>query len=304
MDVKDVFPPPQRLTPRRLDRIRSVLLEEISAASRPGWSRRTSRRGRVWLMCAATVVVTAVAVILTVTIPVGRAGRPRAGHSAVALSAGRQILLAAAVTVAHQTPGKYWHVVIRGASVGIPGSAGSYGNVDQWTARDGTFWTSPPCKQGLAGKVVMRMGGGVYETFGLGSISWTYNLVRHWPATAAGLKARIATYSHNKSDQLSALTALELLVPAPPAIRAAAYRAIATFPGVQNRGPVRGGDALFIPAQDGGPLHLVIDPARGLIHSQNWPEATGQMSWTVLAAQWSNQLPKVIPSNKYYCSSR
>ena len=73
-------------------------------------------------------------------------------------------------------------------------------------------------------------------------------------------------------------------------------------PGVQNRGAVKGGRAVFIPARDGGPLLLVLDPATGLIRNETWPEATGQGSWNVLLAQWTNQLPKVVPLNKYYCS--
>jgi len=300
MDDNDVFPPPlfpppQRLDPVQQERIRSALRAEMSTVRAPGRSRRTRRRWQIGLTAAAAGAV-AVAVTLAVTVPGGSPARPAAAPP----SAGSRILLAAAATVASQAPGRYWHLYIHEASAGIPGGAGAVDVIDQWTASGGTFWTSPPCREGT---VVMRDGGSQYETFGLGSGSanWTYDLVRHWPASAAGLRARIATYSHSKSDQLSALTALELLVPAPPAVRAAAYRAIAAFPGVQDRGTVQGGQALFIPARDGGPLRLVIDPATGLIHSEIWPEASGQMSWDVDVAQWANQLPKVVPDNKYYC---
>ena len=69
---------------------------------------------------------------------------------------------------------------------------------------------------------------------------------------------------------------------------------------------VKGGHAVFIPAQDGGPLLLVLDPATGLIHSQTWLEASGpQGSRNVLLAQQTKHLPRVMPNNerdKYCCS--
>jgi hypothetical protein len=301
MGIENVFPQPQRLAPERQERIRSVLLDEMSAAVAPGRPWHTSRRWRVTAAgAAAAAAVTAAAVTAAVVVP--------AGHPAAAPPTGSQILLAAATSVAHQQPGTYWHFLIDWTTANIPGGNGSDA-VDQWIARDGNFWTSPPCKAGLSGKVVMNKGGGQALAFGLGkprkpTPSWTYDLVQHWPASAASLKARIATYATDKSEVLSALIALELIVPAPPGVRAAAYRAIATFPGVQNRGAVKGGHAVFIPARDGGPLLLVIDPATGLIHSQNWPEGPGQMSWTVLIARWTNHLPTVLPPSKYYCSGR
>jgi hypothetical protein len=296
MDIDDVFPPPQRLTPERQERIRSVLLDEISPAA-PGRPRRTNRRSRV-LAAGVSAAAVAVAVTLAVTVPPEvRGGTPPARHPA-AQQTGSQILLAAATSVAHQNPGIYWHIVINQGEPGIPG--GATDTDDQWIAHDGNFWSSPPCKQGLTGKVVMHIPQG--QSFGLGKASWTYDLVQHWPTNPAALKARIDTYTSSKSLRLQALTALELIVPAPPGVRAAAYRAIAMFPGVQNRGTVKGGHAVYIPARDGGPFLLVIDAATGLIHSEENPEATGEFTETVVLAQWANQLPTVLPPNKYYCS--
>ncbi len=306
MDIENLFPPPQRLSPDRQERIRSILLGETSPAVAPSLSPRPSRRWRFMAAAAAAVAaVTAVAVTLAVTIPSGHPGGPPAQHLAAGQPTGRQILLAAAASVAHQNPGRYWHFWIS-ETANIPGSVNSA--VDQWTEHDGNWWTSPPCRQGLTGKVVMHKAGGM--SFGIGKHpttqaipTWTYDLVRRWPTTVAALKAQIGGYAINKTYVLEALVALELLVPSPPALRAAAYQAIATFPGVRNLGTVKGGQALFVPARDGGPLHLVIDPATGLIHRETWPEATGTGTQTVLAAQWTNQLPRVIPPNKYYCSA-
>lgn len=305
MDIDDVFPPPQRLSPQRQERIRSVLLGEVSAPTAAGRPRRTSRRWRQWVPggVAVAAAAAAAAVTLAVTVPSGHPGRQSpAQHPAPARPTGSQILLAAAIGAARQQPARYWHFLISETQANIPGGVNDVD--DQWVARDGNDWTSPPCKAGLSGTVVMPNGG---FSFGLGNPRkiippWTYDLVQHWPVTAAALKARIATYATDKSEELQALTALELVVPAPPGVRAAAYRAIATFPGVQDRGAVQGGHAVFIPAEDGGPLLLVLDPATGLIRSQTWSEAGGQMSWTILLAQWTNELPRVMPLNKYYCS--
>ena len=312
MDTGNVFPPPQRLTPERQDRILSVLLDEMSAPLAPA---RPPRTGRRWQLRAAAVAAataaTVAAVMLTITIPSGRPGaRPPAHHPAAALPTGRQILLAAATSVAHQQPGKYWHIMILETQTNVPANVPG-GNapdtIDQWVARDGNSWSSPPCKAGASVKVVMKNGD---VSFGIGNPrktipSWTYDMVRHWPTSPTALEARIASYSTNKTLVLQALIALELVVPSPPGVRAAAYQAIATFPGVQDRGAVKGGHAVFIPAQDGGPLLLALDPATGLIHSQTWLEPSGpQTSWNVLLAQWTNHLPKVVPLNKYYrCGS-
>jgi hypothetical protein len=304
MNTGSVFPPPQRLTPRQQERIRSILQDEMLADMTPVRSRPASRRARVRIAAiTATAVVAAVTVALAVTVPSSRLdGRTPAHHPAAVVPTGSKILLAAATNVARQQPGRYWHINIYEGETNIPGGVSD--TDDQWTARDGNDWSSPPCKAGLSGEIVMKNGG---VSFGLGNPrkptpSWSYDLVQHWPTSPAALEARIATYSTNKSEELEALIALELVVPAPPGVRAAAYRAIATFPGVQDRGAVKGGQAVFIPARDGGPLLLVLDPATGLIRSETWPEATGQGSWNVLLAQWTNQLPKVVPLNKYYCS--
>jgi hypothetical protein len=307
MDIDDLFPPPQRLTPGQQERIRAVLLDEIPPATAPGRPRRTHRRWRFLVApAAAAAAVTAIAVTLTVVVPAGRSGSgPPSRRADATRPTGSQILLAAAARVAHQHPGKYWHILLDDNEANAPRPASGAGG--QWIAHDGTFWSNPPCRAGLSGKVVMKNADGV--AFSLGNpqnnhLPWTYDLVKNWPTSAAALQARIATYTKyyggDKSDDLEALVALELLVPAPPGVRAAAYRAIAAFPGLQNWGVQMGGQAVFVPAQDGGPGLLVFDRATGLIHSVTVPVGTAT---TVFTAQWTNHLPKVIPRNKYYCAT-
>jgi hypothetical protein len=307
MDVEDLFPPPERLSPGRQERIRSVLLDEISPATRSGRSRHTRRRWRVLAApAAAAAAVTAIAIVAAVMVPAGHpAGRTPARHSAAGRPTLAQILNAAATSVARQHPGKYWHFFINStyAHVAVSGLGGNNFE-DQWIARDGNNWASPVCKPRQSNyKLAMHLGGGTFFGLGNSPAPWTYDRVQNWPTNAAALKALIATYVHDEADQLDALTGLELLLPTPPGVRAAAWRALATYPGVQNRGAVKGGYAVFIPVKNPGPVTMVIDPATGLIVSQKWPYIGGEETQTTIVAQWTNHLPEVIPPNKNYCST-
>ena len=90
-------------------------------------------------------------------------------------------------------------------------------------------------------------------------------------------------------------------VPAPPAVRAAAFEALAVLPGVTSIGAVQGGQELLIPVQPpaasqfpGGKVpagasqeRLVIDPATAQVYSYTNFEGTE----TFLAAYWTNTLP-------------
>jgi hypothetical protein len=303
MDIKELFPPPQRLAPGQQERIRRVLLDEISRATASGRARRTGRRW--WVIAApatAAAAVTALAVTLAVLAsaasPVIEGPAPRSAGTPP--QAARQILLAAAAKVAQQHPGKYWHFSFTSETINISDSGGGP-PVDQWVDHKGTWWTNPECKQGLTDGAVMYLAGGLSDA--LDTTKLTYNLVKHWPTDPAGLTARIASYDSAKNDDLAALAELETEVPAPPGVRAAAYRAMAGLPGVQYQGTVKGGRTVYIPPRDGGPMVLVINPATGLIHAESWqPEPNITSVDTYLVAQWANHLPRVIPRNKYYCS--
>jgi hypothetical protein len=81
-------------------------------------------------------------------------------------------------------------------------------------------------------------------------------------------------------------------LPAPPAVRAAAFRAIATYPGVRVLGAVPGGQGLLLP----GEVRLVVDPATGRVNGTSRYVAGGQ--YTVAApdtakivAEWTDVLP-------------
>jgi hypothetical protein len=96
-------------------------------------------------------------------------------------------------------------------------------------------------------------------------------------------------------------------VPAPPAVRSAALRALATMPNVTNLGAVDGGQALrfsFAPMAadkfpDGklppgsGELTVVINPDTATLVSFT----TYQGTHRILGAGWTDDLPPIIPNN-------
>jgi hypothetical protein len=88
-------------------------------------------------------------------------------------------------------------------------------------------------------------------------------------------------------------------VPAPPAVRAAAFEALAAWPGVKSLGPVKGGVGLLIklrrvPAADWP--RLVVDPATALVRSEGDAKAI-----TVIHTRWTNRLPKIVPLGGKTC---
>jgi hypothetical protein len=318
MDSNDLFPPPQRLTPGQQERIRRILDDEISAATASGRPRRSrgGNRRRWWVFAAplaAAAAVTAIAVTLTVVVPAGRpVVRPTAQHHVTAPTTARQVLLDAAAKVAQQHVGRYWHSL---STINLSSTPS-----DLWFAHDGTAWEDLVCQHGPTGKVFRSVipsskvlpdstpaqRRALGPLFILGNTQLTYDVVQHWPTSATALSARIASYDRNKSDDLNALVSLELTTPAPPGVRAAAFRLMATLPGLQYQGAVKGGYAVYIPARDGGWLRLVIDPASGLIYSEISPmpgHGPGPKTafQTFPVSEWSNQLPRVVPLKQAVC---
>jgi hypothetical protein len=86
-------------------------------------------------------------------------------------------------------------------------------------------------------------------------------------------------------------------VPAPPKVRAAAFRALASLPGVRSLGPVKGGQGLLLPDPDGKNM-LVVDPATSQVRGLSSDVIDGRKvsgSSAITAAEWTNLLPKVTP---------
>jgi hypothetical protein len=309
---------------RLVDQIRGQV-RRPAAGSRGGpRSRRRHRAGWLAGVISLAAAAAAVAVAVAVTAPAHAPARRLA--SAPARPAGaQQILLAAAVTASRQHPGRYWHFEERdSAATQIPPPQGAtWITYQDWIARTSqTVWTwQPPCGTSPAG--VIRNGPGISPPGGIGNVTFTWPALSHLPARPAALYAWLAYHDHFVAagqprpapvtspqpagyryvpmstaavrEQVAAtLISLEWELPAPPALRAAAFRALATFPGLTRLGPAEGGQELLIPFP-GQPrytwIRVIIDPASAQLRSVITSKGTSQIT----IAQWANQLPRIVP---------
>ncbi|MFD0532629.1 hypothetical protein ACFQY7_01240 [Actinomadura luteofluorescens] len=83
-------------------------------------------------------------------------------------------------------------------------------------------------------------------------------------------------------------------VPAPPKVRAAALRALASLPDVKNLGRVPGGQSLQFSGQGGG-TKLVVDPKTSAVSGEGYADINGRqesMGQTTITAAWTNEPPR------------
>ncbi|MEV5750833.1 CU044_5270 family protein [Actinoallomurus sp. NPDC052308] len=278
--------------------------------------RRTRGRRPLVIGAALTAVAGATAVAVVVGTTGGSGGSVNAGgsqahsspgHSAGSLS-GRQVLLAAAST-AERAPagsGTYWHVKIEYYTKTSSGATGT-SVIETWTRRDGRSWA----RSGSPNSPVKENGGkyGYWnDGFTVGSTHLSYRQIQRLPADPAALKKWITHHSELMKDVgqhhgttvsvddviVGGLSGLLEMTPAPPAVRAAAFRALASLPEVRNLGRVDGGQGLQITNSD-GTLRMVLDPATSRIRSSSF---TGKGAKTksgtdkVDAAEWTNAAPR------------
>jgi hypothetical protein len=228
---------------------------------------------------------------------------------------GQQILLAAA-TVAEDKPagtGAYWHVKKSDPVPSWTDGSTRMQILNEWTAHDGTEYVMPENATGVF--QTTKRGG-----FQVGASHLTYGQLEQLPTDPAALKAWITDSFSHPSGQgalkadisaeampgrvANSLSQLLWAVPAPPAVRAAALRALASMPSVTNLGPMDGGQALRIsfppPPTDNfpngklpagaGEIRLVIDPETSMLLSQTNYQGT----FKILTAEWTNEMPKVV----------
>jgi hypothetical protein len=256
--------------------------------------------GRTWL--AGAVSVSAAAAAAAVLFASG-AGAP--------VASARQLLLAAARTAAAapEGSGAYWH--LKQVEDG-PGSQGTT-TQETWTRRDGSSWILDP-----AGRGVWPWQGPA--GFSVGVVQLSFAQLQQLPTDPAGLKAWVAEALKPVTATIPAeaapgeiavaLSSLLYDVPAPAAVRAAAFRALAALPDVTSLGAVGGGQGLLItgpaPPADkfpagrvpagAGEIKLVIDPATSTVRSVTNYQGTE----TILVSQWTDRIPPVakVPSKR------
>jgi hypothetical protein len=286
---------------------RAALLERAAALSPAPERMRRSRLPRMGArlvaagtLTAAAAAATAVIVASGATPPTATPNNPRASVQ----QSGQQILLAAATTAEArpQGSGTYWYV--KTVYTKTVSGKGKEFSAETWTGRDGRSWVrlSPP---GTA--VVSNDGSNGHwaDGFEVGSTELSFGQIQQLPAHPAALKAWIVKHAmgaDSRGNALSgALIGLLSSMPAPPKVRAAAFRSLASLPNVKNLGTVDGGQGLLILSPE-GEIKLVIDPATSRVRDSSFtgvgagPKVGGTV--TVAAAEWTNQLPKVTPSAK------
>ncbi len=332
IDVRDALGEPEPPSHAAYAAARAALLQQAAAARIPdrrGVARR--RPGRlaagIGLTAAAVTAVAAVATALATA--GGPGGEPRAtggrGHHqapamAVSRLSARRILLAAATTAAAaaQSPGRYWYLEETG-----PGPAAKT-TERQWYTHDGSDYTWLVQYKGV-------FLASPHAGFGVGASSLTYRQIEQLPVGAAALTAWItrsfyhpsgpplprglpsARYTPPSRAELPADVALALSnliyqVPAPPAVRAAAFRALAALPDVTKLGH-SGRDVVLrisVPAPPANKfpsgkvpagadeIRLTIDTSALTLRAVSNYQGTT----TVLAARWTNTRPGLIPNSR------
>jgi hypothetical protein len=276
----------------------------------------------------AAATAAAIAVIVAVGTSGGsspggsaRSGRGNAQAAGISRLSGRQILLdaATAAATAPASTGTYWYV-----DELAPGSAAKM-TTQSWYTHDGTVYTMIPQDKGV-------FLASPHAGFSIGASSLTYQQIQQLPTNPAALTAWItrsfshpsdppatpggaphAAYSPPPRADVSSAVAMslsELLdqIPAPRAVRAAAFRALAAMPDVTKVAEAGGGVVLRIsgPALPAskfpggkvpagtGKIKLIIDASTLTLHA--WSDYTG--TTTILAARWTNTLPRVIPDSQ------
>ncbi|RSM52247.1 hypothetical protein DMH03_40960 [Amycolatopsis sp. WAC 01376] len=260
---------------------------------------RAARRRTGWLVTGAGLTAAAAAAAVAIAVmPAAPVDGPP-----VQTFSGQEILLAAA-TAAERSPestGTYWHVKVAEAD----GAAAST-DYEYWIKPDGQLWM----RGAKTGGKVMPLKASSATPFSLVAVDLTLEQLRALPTDPDALKAWIAE-AHERSDArtsageftasdreqagFQSLISLVSTLPATPEVRAAAFRAIANHPGVENLGTVPGGHGLLLPTGE----RLVVDPATGRVNGTSVFVTMDGAVYKVanpagvnINAEWTDTLPK------------
>jgi hypothetical protein len=264
------------------------------------------RRHRARWLGAGLSLTAAAAAAMVVVASVTSAPAPHHRPATVTQS-GQQILLAAATSAeqASDGSGAYWHV--KTVITDFPG-----GGYETWTKRDGETWRRHAKTNG---KVVKDPfpdpPGWLPGNFSVGGDHVSFEQLSQLPTGTAALKAWILTNSIKPSQMsgptsdptfrrtvlIYSLTSLVSELPVSPKVRAAAFRVLASLPGIRSIGPVNGGQGLLISVDGQGQQRLVVDPATSRVRNSSFyvdsDGSGGQAAGSVtVTAEWTNQPPK------------
>jgi hypothetical protein len=241
---------------------------------------RVPRRRVGWLVAGiglTAAAAVAISVLPAVNEPAGSgttAGSANSSTRPAKVLTGQEILLAAA-TAAEQAPegsGAYWHVSVE--TVDANGAVET--EWEDFISPDGRrWWLSVKTN----GKPLLMDQDGPRKPFTLGGLDLTLDEMRALPTEPEALKNAIIDGIRNGDARTSGgpirdnpemletstfygLVSLVSTQPAPPAVRAAAFRALAAYPGVESLGDVPGGKGLQLSESQ----RLVVDPDTGQVN--------------------------------------
>ncbi|MEV7044707.1 CU044_5270 family protein [Amycolatopsis sp. NPDC051061] len=246
------------------------------------------RRKRVLPLAIGTGLAAAAAAVAAVvtTVP-GPPAPPPPPQAVVPVDPGRQVLLAAATAAerAQVGTGKYWHTTTK------VGKA----TWEYWTTTDGQEWYRD---ENNHRKIMLLPQARPIRINGDDDV--TLSTILALPPDPAALRnwlseglTRHGTPAHELDIAvLEGLIDLVSTVPAPPAVRAAAFRAVAEDPGVTG---LPDGKGVRLPG--GG--RLVVDPATGQVDSSSVfldrdgkPATNGNGDTFAVSGEWTDDLPK------------
>jgi hypothetical protein len=306
-----IAPPP--VTPAQL-----ITRAETGAGGSP--HRRLPRRR---LMIGGAAAAAAAVVVAAGGLRDAQAPAISAGDNTTEASNSGQNILLAAATTAEKTPlgsGAYWYTKVATTS----SRSGESFQEETWTARDGRAWSRSHYQHPAAASASPsafppgQQHGKVVEVtqpnpFSLGGAKMTIEQLEALPTETTALKARIAelvdssgirtsagkmTPAQQQQSVFEGLVSLVSLLPAPPNVRAAALRAIASYPNVETLGTTEGGHGLLITFDPGEPpARLVIDPHTGQLRQTNvlvltyGGTMTSDAGTFAVTSEWTNTPP-------------
>jgi hypothetical protein len=246
------------------------------------------RRRRLFpLAIGAGLVAAAAAVAVVVTTVPGPPAPPPPPQAVAPVDPGRQILLAAATAAEHAQvgTGKYWHTTTK---VGKE-------SWEYWTTTDGQQWYRTSRTHGkaelLPHPLPIRINGDDDVTLGtILALPPDPAALRNW--LSDGLTRHGTPANQRDIAVLEGLIDLVSVVPSPPAVRAAAFRAVAEYPGVTG---LPDGKGVRLPG--GG--RLVVDAATGQVDSSSVfldrdgkPVTNGNGDTFAVSGEWTDDLPE------------
>lgn len=248
------------------------------AARRRAHARRAARGGVLALAVAAVVGLSAMPGPSHGPAPSGGTGPATA--PAVALDGGAILLVAStrAAVAAPQRKGAYWYTKVRqftdpsqlperrpndGRPTGRSPLPDAPVTVEAWVGADGRARTITTDSTG-AHTSDARFGSQLRFTIGEASLTWKQ--VQALPAEPRPLARRLSQFAGGRGlvGRYEAIRDL-LEAPAPPRVKAAAYRLLSLTEEVRGLGEVtdpagRTGQGVELPGQDGMSYQLIVDP--------------------------------------------